>query len=109
MPQNARVLPANLDLSATRKQRLPQRGITPSRLHRDLRSILPSLPPSPLLVPLSLLSLSRIDDPERNWNFRNDLGDGARPLCLSRPSAVFVFREVLSERSRRRGCARARA
>lgn len=40
----------------------------------------------------------------RNWNFTDDLGDRARSLCLSRRSAVFVFREVLTTRPRRRAC-----
>lgn len=40
----------------------------------------------------------------RNWNFRNDLGDRARPLRLSRRSAMFIFREALTAGTRRRVC-----
>jgi len=54
------------------------------------------------IVSLSLsLSHFYIDDPERNWNFRNNLGDRARPLRLSRRGAMFIFREVLTARARR--------
>lgn len=64
----------------------------------------PSLPPPPLPPPRAhspsplSLSRSRIGDPERNWNFRNDLGDRARPLRLSRRSDVYFSRGVNCER-----------